>query len=500
MALTCFVLGRKPTDPGRPRNSGTFGGTKTALHRLPCEGHQRIGLGAVQAPVLRLLQPAAAAPQAQAGQHRQAADVSSHPSPRARAPPRRRCAACRAWRAAGRAGRWPRPAAPALRRLPPLGMRPTMASWAMSTTSTSLSAGTDTNAVIPSGEVRFGCGLPTSIRLNLLVGSPVNDREEGVLGMEQQAVAPVTRLEGRGDRRLAHRHGLEHGHRLGVEHDVGVRDGRLHPHHLAVWETRSMYGLLPAGKLTVWTIWRVARSILETVSWSRSGIKPNRPSGVKCRSQGNLPVLIWSSDLPVARSSTASESSPATLTHACLAVGGEHQAMRGARAAGGEVRATADRVRVDSDRLHRVVGEVVGPDVAPVPELAAHWTASAPRAERLGGKHLLRGGVEEGDILRLGVEGVAHQPGLGGLRLRRRQRPQGQRGGAAPAAWSTRRRPGRSAPGSGERVGPSGAAGTARVAARLAAQSYGLQWAGRRAVSSGLSNGPYPDLPRGCAR
>ena len=70
-------------------------------------------------------------------------------------------------------------------------------------------------------------------------------------------------------------------------------------------ETRSMYGLLPAGNSTVFTMRRETRSILETVSWSRSGVKPNRPSGVKCRSHGNLPVLISSFTSPVPRSSTA---------------------------------------------------------------------------------------------------------------------------------------------------------------------------------------------------
>jgi hypothetical protein len=45
--------------------------------------------------------------------------------------------------------------------------------------------------------------------------------------------------------------------------------------------TRSMYGLLPPGKLTVLTMLRVVVSILVTVSWSRSGVKPNRRSGVK---------------------------------------------------------------------------------------------------------------------------------------------------------------------------------------------------------------------------
>jgi hypothetical protein len=39
--------------------------------------------------------------------------------------------------------------------------------------------------------------------------------------------------------------------------------------------------LLPSGNAMVFMIRRVVRSTLETVSWSRSGMKPNRPSGVK---------------------------------------------------------------------------------------------------------------------------------------------------------------------------------------------------------------------------
>jgi hypothetical protein len=42
-----------------------------------------------------------------------------------------------------------------------------------------------------------------------------------------------------------------------------------------------MCGLLRAGKATVLTSVRLIMSIFETVSASRSGMKPNRPSGVR---------------------------------------------------------------------------------------------------------------------------------------------------------------------------------------------------------------------------
>jgi hypothetical protein len=47
--------------------------------------------------------------------------------------------------------------------------------------------------------------------------------------------------------------------------------------------------------------------------------------------------------------------------------------------------------------------------VAPVPPPLLVRQPAHHRAERLGGKHLLGGGVEEGDILRLGVEGIPDQ-------------------------------------------------------------------------------------------
>jgi len=46
-------------------------------------------------------------------------------------------------------------------------------------------------------------------------------------------------------------------------------------------DTRNMCGLLRAGNETVLTSFRLTMSIFETVSASRSGVKPNRPSGVR---------------------------------------------------------------------------------------------------------------------------------------------------------------------------------------------------------------------------
>ena len=132
--------------------------------------------------------------------------------------------------------------------------------------------------------------------------------------------------------------------------------------------TRSMYGLLPAGSVTVFAIRPVTKLTLETVSWSRSRTKPNRPSGVKWTSQGNLPVLTSVAISPRVEVEDDEGVLAGDIDPGSLPVGCEHEVVSRTPAASRECSRHADRPRVDRDGLYLVVRKVIGPDMAPIPE------------------------------------------------------------------------------------------------------------------------------------